>query len=639
MCGITGIINLEKGPLPFPKILYEMNRALTHRGPDDEGYHFGDYVALGQRRLSIIDLTSGHQPLYNEDGSLVIVFNGEIYNFQELRKELEAAGRHCFSTHTDTEVILHLYEEMGEQCLEKLNGMFAFALWDSKRERLFCARDRMGKKPFYYTVRKNLFLFGSELKALLKFPDLPRRISLAGLNKYLAFEYIPAPLTIFEDVYKLEPGHFLVIECSNPTRERMKIQPQPYWDLKFDKREISFEESKKQLVDTLRTAVQRRLISDVPLGVFLSGGIDSSSVVAMMAQLMPAREIKTFCIAFEDQSFDESRYARIVARRFGTDHYEESLPPHRLLDILPKVSAFLDEPMADPSIIPTYLLSEFTRKYVTVALGGDGGDELFAGYDPFLAHYPARILEKFPAPLLRLFGKLAEFLPVSTKNISLDFIVKQFLSGVHYSYGERHFAWLGSFTPEEQTLLLHPDILKIIPLNQTYDVIQHYLNRVKIHEELDGIIYLYCKIYLQDDILVKVDRASMACSLEARAPFLDHTVVEFVNSLPNHWKLHGFTTKYLLKKAMEPYLPREIIYRRKKGFGIPIGEWFKGPLKSAVAEFLHPRRLDAQGLFNPGYVKRLLQEHFDGKKDNRKKLWTLFIFQKWYDCYFAGEGQ
>jgi len=633
MCGITGILNLKKGELPSRSILQEMNRSLSHRGPDDEGYYFSDPIALAQRRLSIIDLAGGHQPLFNEDRSLAIVFNGEIYNFPDLRAKLEKTGGHQFSTNTDTEVILHLYEEEGVECLKHLNGMFAFALWDSAKKRLFCARDRMGQKPFYYTVWNNLFLFASELKALLKFPGLPRKISPVSLNKYLAFEYVPAPLTIFENIFKLEPGHFLLIDAGNRDNISQNLVPKSYWDLKFEKVEQSFEHAQKGFVDTFRLAVQHRLISDVPLGVFLSGGIDSSSVVAMMAELMPCKEIKTFCIAFEEKSFDESLYSRRIADFFGTDHKEESLHPKRLLDVLPRISAFLDEPMADPSIIPTYLLSEFTRKYVTVALGGDGGDELFAGYDPFLAHYPAKFVEKLPGAFLNLLQKMAGLLPVSTKNISFDFKLKQFLSAIPYSYGKRHFAWLGSFTPEEQNSLLLPDFMPSVALDNTYDIVSHYLKRLKIDHELDGIIYLYCKLYLQDDILVKVDRASMACSLETRAPFLDFHVVEYVNSLPNHWKLKRFTTKYFLKKAMESRLPREIVYRKKKGFGIPIAQWFKGPLKKVLSDLLNPRRLRSQGFFNPEYVNSLMQQHFSGKRDNRKRLWTLFIFQKWFDQY------
>lgn len=637
MCGITGILNLVEITDDYArreKILREMNDCLTHRGPDDEGFFLDDRVALGQRRLSIIDLAGGRQPIFNEDKSVAIVFNGEIYNFPDLRKELEKTGRHTFSTGTDTEVIVHLYEEGGEDCLKKLNGMFAFALWDSRKQRLFCARDRMGQKPFYYSVQNGKFLFGSELKALLKHPDVPRDLSYKAFNQYLAFEYVPAPLTILKGIRKLEPGHFFVLDLKSPPSSVMDISSESYWDIPFNPHDYSLEEAKTKFVDIYRESVRRRLISDVPLGVFLSGGIDSSSVVAMMSEVMPAKDIKTFCITFREKSFDESGYARQVAEHFGTDHREESLPPERLLEILPRVCEFLDEPMADPSIIPTYLLSEFTRRYVTVALGGDGGDELFAGYDPFLAHYPSLAMEKLPRSIIHFLSRAAGLLPVSTKNISLDFKIKQFLSGMDFPAGQRHFAWLGSFRPSEQENLLSEKVKASLDLDETYSVVKDYLNRFDSRTSLDGIIYLYCKLYLQDDILVKVDRASMACSLEARAPFLDPEVVEFVGTLPDKMKIRRFTTKYLLKKCMEKYLPREIIYRKKKGFGIPIADWFKGPLRKPLEEILSEKRLKDQGLFDPAYVRLLMQQHFEGKRDNRKMLWTLFIFQKWWDRYF-----
>jgi asparagine synthase (glutamine-hydrolysing) len=635
MCGITGYVHLERGTLPPRDVLRKMNDSLAHRGPDDEGYYFGDFVALGHRRLSIIDLASGHQPIYNEDGSVVIVFNGEIYNFADIRRELEATGRHHFNTHSDTETIVHLYEEEGELCLRKLNGMFAFVIWDARRELLFCARDRMGQKPFYYTIQGDQFIFGSELKALLAHPDVRRTLSFPSLSKYLAFEYVPAPLTIFENIYKLEPGHFFIIDFTRPPQLRRRIIPQPYWDIRFDKADFTFEEAVRAFVDAYRESVRRRLISDVPLGVFLSGGIDSSSLVAMMAQMMPPKEIKTFCITFQEKSFDESGYARLVADRFGTDHHEESLPPARLLEILPRVCEFLDEPFADPSVIPTYLLSEFTRRHVTVALDGDGGDELFAGYDPFLAHYAAKVLGILPQPFIAALRRLADLFPVSTRNISYDFMIKQFLAGMRYDDGKRHFAWLGSFMPEEQRELLSPEALSRVSLESTYDIIDSYLAQIERHEDLDGIIYLYCKIYLQDDIHVKVDRTSMACGLEARAPFMDFNVVNLLCSLPNRWKLHGFTTKYLFKKAMENFLPKEVIHRRKKGFGVPIAEWLKGPLKATLLELLSEKRLKEQGIFNPDHVNLLLRQHFEGKRDNRKRLWTLFMFQKWWEQYHS----
>ncbi len=632
MCGICGYINLARGEIADRDVLDKMCRKLTHRGPDDQGLYVEEFCALGQRRLSIIDLAGGHQPLFNETGDIVIVYNGEVYNFRNLRPLLEEKG-HRFSTNTDTETIVHAFEEWGKDCLDRFNGMFAFCIWDKRNERLFLARDRMGKKPLYYTVMNNTFVFASELKALLVHPEVRRELSLTSLSSYLAFEYIPAPYTIFENIYKLEPGHFFEINMLRPLEERKRIRTQQYWDIPFKPEQHLQEEIEEEFLDKFRNAVKARLISDVPLGVFLSGGIDSSSVVAMMAELMPPHNIKTFSIGFEEKSFDESSYARTVAKFFGTDHREDMLKPHVLLDILPEVCDIIDEPFADSSIIPTYLLSKFTRQHVTVALGGDGGDELFAGYDPFRAHYPAKYLDAFPPPIVKMFHRLSTLLPVSTRNISFDFALKQFLSAMNYKYGRRHFAWLGSFKPDIQHNLLHPDVLSRINHFDPFRIIDDLLSRVKPGHELDGIIYLYCKLYLQDDILVKVDRASMATSLEVRAPFLDKNVVEFVGTIPNSLKLHRLTTKFILKKIMEKKIPREIVYRKKKGFGIPIADWFRGELKPLLIEHFNPEKVKRMGLFNHDYINQLMQEHFRMKRDNRKQLWTLFIFSQWYDRY------
>lgn len=633
MCGICGYLHLNRGTLSPPEVLERMCLALRHRGPDDQGIFVDSYVALGQRRLSIIDLAGGHQPLFNEDGDIAIVFNGEIYNFPDIKARLEKTGRHAFKTHSDTEVIVHLYEEEDVDCLKSLNGMFAFAIWDKKQERLFCARDRMGKKPLYYTVMNNHAVFASELKALILHPEVRRSLSLESLSKYLAFEYVPAPATIFEKIFKLEPGHYFVVDMKQPLAIRQEIVSRQYWDIEFKPVQRPIQEITDEFLRRFKEAVRLRLISDVPLGVFLSGGIDSSSVVAMMAELMPSKDIKTFSIGFSEKSFDESTYARQMASYFHTDHYEDVLTPKMLLDILPEVCDNLDEPFGDPSVIPTYLLSRFTRKYVTVALGGDGGDELFAGYDPFLAHYPAKYLEKLPMPVIKALATVARLLPVSTRNISFDFKIKQFLAAMHYRYGQRHFAWLGSFPPDTQRALLAPDAFVASNSHNPFCVIDSYLREIPINHELDGIIYLYCKLYLQDDILVKVDRTSMANSLEVRAPFLDLNVVEFVNTIPHDLKLRGFTTKYILKRAMQSKLPRDIVRRRKKGFGIPIADWFKNELKSVLLDLFQESKLKKQGLFQPAFVGNLMQEHFAGRKDNRKQLWTLFMFEKWYEKY------
>jgi asparagine synthase (glutamine-hydrolysing) len=638
MCGICGYINLHKGTIPGREVLEAMCRSIAHRGPDDQGIYYKDFVALGHRRLSIIDLATGHQPLFNETGTIAVIFNGEIYNFLDIKADLEKSGKHVFKTHSDTEAIVHLYEEMGVKCLERFNGMFAFALWDGERQTLFCARDRMGKKPLYYTVQKGYVVFASELKSLLIFPNISAELSIDSLSKYLALECIPAPLTIYEQIRKLEPGHFFTIDLKHPPTLTADVKTEQYWDMRFSEVPASLEDCERGFLERFREAVEMRLISDVPLGVFLSGGIDSSSVVAMMAEMMPARDIKTFSIGFEEKSFDESSFARTIAQRFGTDHKEEILKPRTLLEILPAVCQTLDEPFADPSIIPTYLLAQFTRKHVTVALGGDGGDELFAGYDPFLAHYPAKYLELVPLPMLQWLYRAAQLLPVSTRNISFDFKVKQFLSAMHYRYGKRHFAWLGSFTREAQKNLLSPEALARLNSADPYAIIDDYLRKVEIHDELDGIIYLYAKLYLQDTILVKVDRASMANSLEVRAPFLDVNVVDYLGTVPNRLKLHGFTTKYLLKKAMKGRLPDEVIYRRKKGFGIPIAKWFKEDLKPLLLQLCEEKKLKEEGLFNPAFVRALMEDHFAGRRDNRKQLWTLFMFEQWYRHYYVSRA-
>ena len=628
MCGIAGIVQTNE---PVERtVLVRMTNALRHRGPDDENYYLanasgnGVSVGLGFRRLSIIDLSGGRQPMSNEDGSLWIVCNGEIYNHLELRQELEARGHH-FRTGCDVEVLLHLYEEMGPDCVNRVNGMFAFAIWDRNAESLFLARDRLGKKPLYYRDTPAQFLFGSELKALLQHPNCPRELDRRNLSRYLAYEYVPSPHCILKGIWKLPAGHWLLRKDGQSRVER-------YWDLRFPGAGPRGNEAElaEELHARLKQAVRLRLISDVPLGVFLSGGIDSSSVVTMMAELMPVAQIKTFAIGFEEKSFDESGHARRVAQFFGTDHHEEILNARALLDIMPEVVAFLDEPFADASVIPTYLLSRFTRKHVTVALGGDGGDEIFAGYPTFTAERAARFY-KVPKFLHeRVIQPLADRLPVSHDNFSLDFKVKRFLRGAGYPSGIRNQVWLGSFTPGEQRALLEGDDSQV----DRYEDILEAEARCPSSDPGERLIYQYCKFYLPEDILVKVDRASMACSLEARAPFLDYTFVEFVNSIPFNLKLKGGQTKFILKKAMRGKLPPDILERSKKGFGIPLAKWFRGELRDLLLDSLAESRLKQQGIFRAGEVARLVKEHLAGTKDNRKPLWTLFMFQQWMDHVF-----
>ncbi len=633
MCGIVGLLTSKAVSIPKHEILKEMRDILVHRGPDEEGEYIrpldgrGPFVFLGHRRLSIIDLAGGHQPLSNEDGTVWVTFNGEIYNFKELREELKGRG-HQFRTVSDTEVITHSYEEYGEECFKGFNGMFAIGIWDEKKNRLILARDRLGKKPLYYSFINETLLFASELKAILKYPGFPRRVDPLSLTKYLFFEFIPCPHTIFCDARKLPPASFLIWDGK-------ELSVREYWT-PFDtlKAEGTFSEDEAALrvTELLRKSVKRRLVSDVPLGVFLSGGIDSSAVTALAQREDPGR-IETFSIGFEDASFDESSYALLASEHIGTKHHERTMRPADLLNLVPQLPDILDEPMADASILPTYLLSKFTREYVKVALGGDGGDELFAGYPTYLAHKLARHGERWIIPFHPMLTFLGNLLPVSDNNISFDFKVKKFLSGIGYRESIRNFVWLGSFSLPDLHHVLSPDIGSQLNQDRLVEEISKYEHVFPLTDRTSLLQFLDLKLYLQEAILVKVDRASMACSLEVRAPFLDHEFVEFVIGLSSSFKLKGFTSKYILKKAMESFLPKEVIYRKKKGFGVPIAKWVKGPLKELFEDLLASDRIRREGFLNPDFVTQLLQDHLVNKRDNRKHLWTLLVWELWVDRY------
>jgi asparagine synthase (glutamine-hydrolysing) len=564
----------------------------------------------------------------NEDESCWLVFNGEIYNFQELRDKVEARG-HRFRSRTDSEVILHLYEDQGIDCLQHIHGMFAFALWDGLHRRLFAARDRIGKKPFYYTWRDGRLLFASELKALLEHPAVERDIDPRSLAKYLAYDCVPAPWTIFKGIEKLLPGHYLVADTSG-------VRTAPYWSPPQPPApgdvEVAEGEVAERLRHLLEGAVNRRLVSDVPLGVFLSGGIDSSTIVALVAKRHPGRPIRTFSVGFEDKSFDESTYARHVAQLFGTEHHEAILKPEAMLEILPRVMEHLDEPFADASVIPTYLLSGFARQFVTVVLGGDGGDELFFGYPTFQAERVARWLEWLPAGVFRALRRgVADRLPVSMDNFSTDFKVKRFLMGMEHPSNIRHPMWLSSFDFHGLRAILPTfDREAADSLFQEWEELPSGWSRP---ERWDAIGYGYLRCYLQDCVLSKVDRASMAHGLEVRAPFLDTEVVEMVYGLPWTLKLRRWTTKHLLKRTMAGLLPAEIVHRPKKGFGIPVAKWLRGPLRSLATDLLAPDRLRRAGIFRPEEVQRLLDEHLRGRVDHRKPLWTLLAFELWRERY------
>jgi asparagine synthase (glutamine-hydrolysing) len=632
MCGIVGFLTLKSSEIPELQILQGLRDILIHRGPDDLGEYIrpldekGPFLFLGHRRLSIIDLFSGQQPLSNEDETVWVIFNGEIYNFKELRDRLRALG-HRFKTDSDTEVIAHAYEEYGEECFKHLNGMFAIGIWDDRIKQLVLARDRLGKKPLYYSILPGTFLFASEMKAIMAYPNFPRKVAPLSLMKYLFYEFIPSPHCIFEEAMKLPAASYLIWRDG-------KTEIRKYWS-PFDTKEVetlSEREAESKIIDLLKTSVKRRLISDVPLGIFLSGGIDSSAIAAL-AQKEASGKVKTFSIGFEDPSFDESRYASLASSFLGTEHHEQMMTPEDLLTIVPKLPDILDEPMADASILPTYLLSKFTRRHVTVALGGDGGDELFAGYPTYLAHKLARPYESIFGFLHPVVSFLGNFLPVSDENISFDFKVKKFLSGIGYPDGIRNSIWLGSFSFSENEKVLSDGIRSQFNRDRLIEDISFYEKEYPWRDRMTLLQYLDMRLYLQEAILVKVDRASMACSLEVRAPFLDHELVEFVMGLPSRLKLKRLTTKYILKKAVKNLLPEDVVNRPKKGFGVPIAKWVKGPLKELFSDFLSPGRIRSEGFLNAEFVDKLLRDHLRGKRDNRKQLWTLLVWELWVDRY------
>jgi len=624
-----------------------MTRTLSRRGPDDEGYFIDERggCGLGHRRLSIIDLAGGQQPLSTPDGRVQVIVNGEIYNFESIKKDLQGRG-HAFVTNSDCEVVCHGYAEWGEGIIERLDGMFALAIWDANERRLILARDRMGKKPLYYAFvgpGRGTLLFGSELKALVAHPLMDRTVDPSGLASYLTYECLPEDASIYSAANKVLPGTAMVFD-----RERRTTRSFTFWRMRFVGEDVINTDrwTETQMASALRerivAATRARLISDVPLGVFLSGGIDSSTVAAAMAQVVPGSDIKTFSITFDDPSFDEGPHARRVAKHLGTDHHEQTLSPRVMLDILPEVADFMCEPLGDASIIPTYLLSRFTRETVTVALGGDGGDELFLGYPTFQADRVARRVDRLlGADAQRMLGegalKLASMLPVSHKNFSLDFKIKRFAQGLGYAPDLRHQAWMGSFLPEEMQAVLTEDMGARALARSPYATVAGFRD-LEVRDPLDALSYQYARLYLTGCVLVKVDRASMAQSLEVRAPLLDTKVVELACALPSRVKMSGMTTKYILKKAVRPWLPNEIIDRPKKGFGIPVGAWLRGPLRNMAYDLLTSSRVRADGIFDIGAIQQRLDEHDQGVADHRKALWTLLSFALWNERYGPGKA-
>jgi len=622
MCGIAGIFDLGGGAAVDRALLERMNDRLSHRGPDGSGFHVEPGVGFGHRRLSIIDLAGGRQPMYNETGSVVVTFNGEIYNFIVLRRELERAG-HRFQTNSDTEVIVHGWEEWGAAVVERLAGMFAFALWDRDRQTLLLARDRLGKKPLYYArVPNGQLIFASELKSLLVHPLLPRRLRPSAVEDYFTFGYVPDPATILEGVYKLPPASTLEVRRGQPLP-----QPKEYWDLRFNPApQASESDACNELIERLREAVRCRLISEVPLGAFLSGGVDSSAVVALMAGI--SREpVNTCSISFGERAYDESRFAEMVAQRYHTRQAVERVAAddYGLIDELVRV---YDEPFADSSAIPTYRVCELARKHVTVALSGDAGDENFGGYRRYKWHvHEERVRRLLPARLRRgLFGLAGRWYPkldwaprVLRAKATLEALARDSVQGYLHS--------VSIMGQDMRARLFHPDFSRALQGYSSLEVFRRHAQRAPLDQPLAMVQYLDFKTYLPGDILVKVDRASMAHSLEVRVPMLDHRFVEWAATLPQEWKLKGAEGKYLFKKSLEPLLPREVLYRPKMGFAVPLAQWFRGPLRDQIRERLLQSELAESGIFSANYLRQLVDEHQSGSRDHSSPLWALLMFE------------
>ena len=631
MCGIAGIAGIEPGLIVEAETIHQMCQTIVHRGPDDEGLYVKGSVGVGMRRLSIIDLAGGHQPVHNEDKTIWTVFNGEIYNFPELRPELESRGHH-FYTNTDTEVIVHLYEDLGAECVQKLRGMFAFAVYDESRRRLLLARDRLGKKPLHYALLGNRLLFGSEIKALLAAAPELSETDPEGLLQFFYYGYIPDPLTAFTRIKKLPPGHLL--ELANG-----QIKVRQYWDLPAygTQEPHSEEECLEELERRLAEAVQIRLISDVPLGALLSGGTDSSTVVALMARAS-SKPVKTFSIGFRSQDFNEADYARQVARCFGTDHQELIVEPN-IAEDLNDLTRLLEEPFADSSILPTYYVSRMARRYVTVALSGDGGDELFAGYERYWVDSRRRTFDLIPASAGRFYReKIFPWLPHATQG-------RNFVFNASLPSEERYLdglSFLKLFDRERQ--LFSDDFLACATAcGNPLDLFRSYFERAPARDPLSRLQYVDTKTYLAADILTKVDRMSMATSLEVRVPLLDHIFVEWVTGLPSHWKLVDGRQKYIFKKLAERVgVPHEVLDRRKQGFALPLVHWMRRELKKELPRVLLEPRTLQRGYFDPKAIKQLLDEHFRARRDHSGTLWLLLVFELWHRNFLEllrGGGQ
>lgn len=631
MCGICGILYLDKGRLVDENILTQMRDVLSHRGPDDMGLYIsgkgkeqregnGLAVGLGHRRLSIVDLSTGHQPMSNEDGSVWIVCNGEIYNHNELRQELVAKG-HRFQTNSDTESIIHLYEDLGVECVPRLRGMFAFALWDDRKKNLLIARDRMGIKPLYYTLFENTLIFASEIKSILKYPDVKPEMNIKGLDLYLSLRYVPGPYTMFKNVEKLLPGHILIAGIDG-------IKQKKYWDLDFCPTEEKSDEAfMEEFESLLSSSINMRLMSDVPLGVFLSGGIDSSAIVALMSKMVD-KPIKTFSVGYDDSpEVNEFQYANYIAERYGTEHHEFVLSPEKFGDFIPKLVWYLDEPIADSAAIPLYFITKLAKEHVTVALSGEGADEILAGYSIYVKMLQIEKLRNIIPPFT-----LSIFLAIM-KKVLLWQNARKYIALTNLPLENRYMGVSSIFNDVLKKQLTNGSYLNGSDHTSTYKFLGNYYSETNDCDIMSRMMHLDSKVWLPDDLLMKADKMTMANSMELRVPFLDHKLVEFAASIPYRLKLKSGKTKFLLKEILVKYLPRSFVYRPKKGFPVPLRKWLKEELYSLSREVILSNRSACSTYLNKVYIEKMLYEHKSGRANYSEEIWSLLVFEYWHSIF------
>jgi asparagine synthase (glutamine-hydrolysing) len=622
MCGIAGKVRHDGAPVD-PELIARMCAALEHRGPDSRGTHLEDGVGLGIQRLRVIDLTTGDQPIYNEDGSVVVVLNGEIYNYAELRSRLIHAG-HTFRTHGDTEVIVHLYEEEGASCVRHLHGMFAFALWDARRAQLLLARDRVGKKPLFYAHQGPALSFGSELRALMEDREIPRELDHKALDCYYAYQYVPAPMSAFKAVRKLPPASTLLWRDGKVTIDR-------YWRLDYSHKRSASEsaELQEELREHIRRAVRRRLVADVPVGAFLSGGVDSSAIVAAMAEAS-SQPVRTFSIGFTHQGFNELPYARRVAEQFGTEHHEFVVEPSAI-EILPKIVRHYGEPFADASAIPSFYLAELTRRHVTVALNGDGGDESFAGYNRYISNvFAGRMERALPLWSRRLAASVGEHLPTNGNARSTLNRARRVSRSLALDGPTRYARYMSYFDWDQRDQLYAPEYRAMIGSSTAPEVIAAPWHETSGSSRIDKLLEVDVQTYLPGDLLVKMDIATMAHSLEARSPLLDHELMEFAATIPGSLKLQGMNKKIILRDAVRPWLPDDLLDRPKMGFAVPIPAWFRGELRGYVRDVLLDPSTLGRGYFDASYVQSLIERHETEAEDHSFRLWALLVAELWH---------